>query len=50
MLISPAFSKKGYQSTTIYQHEDLLRLMLEGMGVTVFPGVSSNASDMKEFF
>ena len=50
VLISPAFSKKGYQSTTIYQHEDLLRLMLEGMGVTVFPGVSSNASDMKEFF
>jgi acid phosphatase len=49
-LISPAFSKLGYQSTTIYQHEDLLRLVLEGLGVTVFPGASSNASNMKEFF
>jgi acid phosphatase len=49
-LISPAFSKLGYKSTTIYQHEDMLRFTLEGLGVTVFPGASSNASNMKEFF
>ena len=30
VIISPKFSKVGYQSTTLYQHESTLRLMLEG--------------------
>jgi hypothetical protein len=34
-LISPAFSKLGYQSTTLYQHGSVLRLTLEGLGVTL---------------
>jgi acid phosphatase len=49
-LISPAFSKLGYQSTSIYQHQSLLRLTLEGLGVTVLPGSASTAPDMAEFF
>jgi hypothetical protein len=49
-LISPAFSKLGYQSTTIYQHQSLLRLTLEGLGVTVLPGAASSAPAMWEFF
>jgi phosphoesterase family protein/putative Ig domain-containing protein/carboxypeptidase family protein/Ig-like domain-containing protein len=49
-LISPAFSKLGYQSTAIYQHESLLRLTLEGLGVTVLPGAASSAPAMWEFF
>src|SRR5258708_6781824 len=49
-LISPAFSKLGHQSTNIYQHQILLRLALEGLGVTVFPGAASTAADMGEFF
>ena len=49
-LISPAFSKLGYQSTTVYQHESVLRLTLEGLGVTVLPGAASNAPAMWEFF
>jgi len=49
-LISPAFSKLGYQSTTVYQHQSLLRLTLEGLGVTVLPGASSSAPAMWEFF
>ncbi len=49
-LISPAFSKLGYQSTTIYQHQSLLRLTLEGSGVTVLPGAASSAPAMREFF
>ena len=49
-LISPAFSKLGYQSTTIYQHQSLLRLTLEGLGVTMLPGASSSAPAMWEFF
>ena len=48
-LISPAFSKLGYQSTTLYQHESVLRLMLEGLGVTTLPGAGSVAPDMGEF-
>jgi acid phosphatase len=49
-LISPAFSKPGYQSSTLYQHESVLRLMLEGLGVTLLPGAASGAPAMWEFF
>ena len=49
VLISP-FSKAGYQSTTLYQHQSTLRLMLGGLGVTVFPGAASSAPTMGEFF
>ena len=49
-LISPAFSKLSYQSTTVYQHESVLRLTLEGLGVIVLPSSASNAPAMWEFF
>jgi Phosphoesterase family/Putative Ig domain/Abnormal spindle-like microcephaly-assoc'd, ASPM-SPD-2-Hydin/Immunoglobulin domain len=49
-LISPAFSKLGYQSTTLYQHESVLRLTLEGLGVTLLPGAATSAPAMWEFF
>jgi acid phosphatase len=49
-LISPAFSKLGYQSTTLYQHDSVLRLMLEGIGVTLLPSAASSAPAMWEFF
>jgi len=49
VLISAA-SKAGYQSTTLYQHQSTLRLMLGGLGVTVFPGAASSAPTMGEFF
>src|SRR6266568_6269462 len=47
--ISPK-SKRGYQSTTTYQHPSTLRLILKGLGVNVFPGASATAPDMSEFF
>ena len=47
--VSPK-SKRGYQSTTLYQHQSTLRLMLKGLGVTVFPGAAATAPDMDEFF
>jgi phosphatidylinositol-3-phosphatase len=43
-------SKMNYQSQTFYQHESVLRLILDSSGVTVFPGMSSSAPDMTEFF
>jgi hypothetical protein len=50
ILVSPAFSKAGYQSTVFYQHESTLRLMLEGLGVKGLPGASATAPTMWEFF
>ncbi len=47
--VSPK-SKPGYQSTTVYQHQSTLRLILKGLGVTVFPGAAATAPDMSEFF
>jgi len=48
-VVSP-FAKRGYQSTTFYQHQSTLRLMLKALGVTVFPGDAATAPDMDEFF
>jgi len=50
ILISPAFSRAGYQSTTLYQHQSVLRLMLEGLGVKTLPGAAATAPAMWEFF
>jgi hypothetical protein len=49
VIISP-FAKSGYQSTTFYQHESVLRLMLEGLGVKTLPGAAATAPKMWEFF
>ncbi len=47
--VSPK-SKPGYQSTTLYQHQSTLRLILKGLGVSNFPGAAATAPDMSEFF
>ena len=49
VLVSPAV-RSGYQSTTLYQHESTLRLMMEALGVTDLPGAAAGAPDMAEFF
>ena len=43
-------AKLGYQSTTLYQHQSTLRLILEALGVTQYPGAAATAPDMAEFF
>jgi acid phosphatase len=40
--------KAAYQATGTYQHESLLRLMLEAQGVSTLPGASSSAPSMAE--
>jgi hypothetical protein len=51
VFISPKSSKPAYQSTTLYQHQSTLRLMLEGLGITSsLPGASATAPTMWEFF
>jgi hypothetical protein len=48
-VVSP-FAKRGYQSTTFYQHQSTLRLMLRALGVSTYPGDAASAPDMSEFF
>ncbi len=56
VVISP-HAKAGYQSTNSYHHESVLRLMEEALGLTEFPGASSNPNsaltapiNMSDFF
>jgi phosphatidylinositol-3-phosphatase len=42
--------RPGYQSTTFYQHQSLLRLSLEALGLKTFPGAAAKAPSMTEFF
>jgi acid phosphatase len=42
--------KPGYQSTTLYQHQSTLRLVLASLGINSFPGSAAVAPDMGEFF
>lgn len=49
VIIGPS-AKRGYQSTTVYQHESVLGLMLEGLGVKTLPGAAATAPKMWEFF
>jgi hypothetical protein len=47
--VSP-LAKPGYRSSTFYQHQSTLRLMLEGLGVTGLPNGAATAPQMNEFF
>ena len=56
VVISP-LSKPGFQSSNSYHHESVLRLFEEALGLTEFPGASSNPNgaltapiDMADFF
>jgi acid phosphatase len=42
--------KKGFQSVKTYQHQSTLRLILNSLGATTFPGDAAAAPDMSEFF
>jgi hypothetical protein len=49
ILISPKV-RSGFQSTTTYQHQSALKLTMQLLGVTDFPGAAASAPDMSEFF
>jgi hypothetical protein len=49
LILSPK-AKLGYKSTKLYQHQSALRLLLQGLGVTSYPGAAATAPDMTEFF
>ena len=41
--------KRGYVSTTCYQHQSTLRFMSEAIGLTSFPGAAAMVPNMGEF-
>jgi hypothetical protein len=43
-------AKKGYQSKTLHQHQSSCRLLVQGLGLTEFPGAAKKAPQMDEFF
>jgi hypothetical protein len=49
VIVSP-LAKRGYKSIAFYQHQSVLRLALEGLGVLRLPGDAATAPPMWEFF
>jgi len=50
MLVISPWAKNGYKSTTFYQHQNTCRLLMEGLGLTSFPGACEGAAQMSDFF
>lgn len=42
--------KKGFKSTAFYQHQNVLRTMLDALGVKSYPGSAASAADMADLF
>ena len=42
--------KQGHKSTSMYQHQSTLRLILQLLGAHGLPGAAASAPDMGEFF
>jgi acid phosphatase len=42
--------KQGYQSSTLYQHQSMLRLMMRALGMKNYPNQAASAPEMDEFF
>ena len=42
--------RKGFKSTTSYQHQNVLRTTLDALGVHSYPGVGGSSADMSDLF
>ncbi|MGB8130712.1 MAG: alkaline phosphatase family protein [Candidatus Angelobacter sp.] len=42
--------KKGFKSTTLYQHQNVLRTTLDALGVHSYPGVAGSSAEMSDLF
>jgi acid phosphatase len=49
VIVSPG-AKSAFQSGAFYQHQNLLRTLLEQLGVTAFPGAAASAAPMSDIF
>ncbi|HVG91211.1 MAG TPA: hypothetical protein VNB54_06940, partial [Alphaproteobacteria bacterium] len=50
MVMAGSHVKAGFRSSTLYQHQSLLRLIVELLKVSDMPGASATANSMEEFF
>src|SRR5437660_421532 len=50
VIVSPKIISPGFTSANIYHHENLLRLIAEGIGLASFPGRAATSANMSEFF
>jgi hypothetical protein len=50
IIVSPTLKRTGYRAQAMYQHQSVLRLIAEGLGLINFPGSSKFAPNMAEFF
>jgi len=50
MVMAGSHVKTGFKSTTLYQHQSTLRLVMDLLRVTDHPGNSATAPTMGEFF
>jgi len=49
VMIGPSV-RPGFQSAVHYQHQNMLKMMMQALGMSSFPGASSTAPSMSEFF
>ena len=42
--------KRGFVSSSYYQHQNALRTILDALGITTYPGGAATATDMSDFF
>jgi hypothetical protein len=42
--------KKGFSSNALYQHQNLLRTIMDALGMNTYPGAAATAADMGEVF
>ncbi len=42
--------KKGFKSTITYQHQNLLRTVMDALGVSSYPGAAATAKNMADLF
>jgi phosphatidylinositol-3-phosphatase len=49
-VVAGPLAKKGYKSTALYQHQNLLRTVMDAAGVKTYPGAAASAIDMADMF
>jgi acid phosphatase len=49
-VVAGPLAKKGMKSIALYQHQNLLRTVMDAAGVTTYPGAAASAIDMKDMF
>jgi phosphatidylinositol-3-phosphatase len=42
--------KKGAKSAALYQHQNVLRTVLDGLGISTYPGAAATAANMGDLF